>query len=796
MGAITVVLNSNNTKRFAVLLNAAEPARARILREAQNKFRVKALSVVYLAGGQLLVDDDLQDGETQVWVSKGEPYSGPTQTKKGKQKGEATSEVRLIASKSFVDDAALTQLNFVAQLPGVSLAIGFPDLHPGSRFPIGCSLAAEGIYPALIGSDVGCGIALYEVTPNPKSIPNPQKLASALQGLEEPWSGSPAAWLADYGITRESPFDASSLGTVGAGNHFAELCTVEKVVEDGALDVCEGGLYLLVHTGSRGLGSSVLAAETVAESNPYIPSDSPHSAEYLEKHDHCVAWARANRDLVAHRIVQCIIPSDAPTKPRKLVDVTHNSVTKHSLTIGESARDLWVHRKGAAPADQGIAPCPGSRGHLSYLLRPTGDGQHNAFSLAHGAGRRYGRNAMHTGTKTNKASLTQTALGSVVVCEDPALLIEEQPDAYKDVECVVEDMVDAGICTPVAVLRPLVTYKVRKEYAAPLLPLTDVGRRNMNRPRSGVVQNKLHQLRGENFRHQLNLHQTSRAIHSQTSAPTLPANLFSDAAYSEDKPRRAHNTREALFVVNLKQPAGADSESVINAEERASVLGFNEKPQHRVPKLTLLCLRLLVEACSDEALEQLCRDYVPGHLRRDLLRWAAMAQPLPTRTIKALCGDQGHVDGELIVVGPDAELHEGHLRAATDTDTCSSADWDTDDSSTQATTPMRRLILISTSLSLSLMLVLPRTLTSLALVNLQRPVSLHRLPATCPLLEDLDLSYNTWLASEREAEEHLGKVTWSRCAHLTRIALRRCSIPASIVRELNRGKWDEVQVIQ
>lgn len=70
---------------------------------------------------------------------------------------------------------------------------------------------------------------------------------------------------------------------------------------------------------------------------------------------------------------------------------------------------------------------------------------------------------MHTDTKVNKANLTNTAMGSVVICEDPDLLIEEQPEAYKDVECVVEDMEEKGICKGVVVLRPVVTYKVRKE---------------------------------------------------------------------------------------------------------------------------------------------------------------------------------------------------------------------------------------------------------------------------------------------------------------------------------------------
>ncbi|KAF8965258.1 tRNA-splicing ligase [Flammula alnicola] len=356
----------------------------------------------------------------------------------------------------------MKQLQRLATLPGVRLAVGMPDLHPGSRFPIGCAIAAEGIYPALIGSDVGCGIALYPLSSSAsRARANPKKLASLLKGLDDPWSGSTAEWLAKYGIERSSDFDKDSLGTVGAGNHFAEICTPERIVDASAaasMNIAQDALYLLVHTGSRGLGASIL--------------DSPHFAEYLVEHDYAVKWAVANRDLVAHRIKGCLSGASNlrdgyeddehphPDSLDKIIDVTHNSVTRHSLTVEGQTSELWVHRKGAAPADKGVVPCPGSCGDFSWLLQPIGNGQHNAHSLAHGAGRRYGRQVMHTGAKINKSTLTTTSLGSEVICMDPDLLIEERPEAYKDVQCVVEDMENQNVCKGVVVLRPVVTYKM------------------------------------------------------------------------------------------------------------------------------------------------------------------------------------------------------------------------------------------------------------------------------------------------------------------------------------------------
>lgn len=69
-----------------------------------------------------------------------------------------------------------------------SAAIGMPDLHKGDRFPIGCSIAADGIYPALIGSDIGCGISVYPLGAMPSHL-TLEKLASRLvkAGLDGEW---------------------------------------------------------------------------------------------------------------------------------------------------------------------------------------------------------------------------------------------------------------------------------------------------------------------------------------------------------------------------------------------------------------------------------------------------------------------------------------------------------------------------------------------------------------------------------------------------------------------------------
>jgi len=108
---------------------------------------------------------------------------------------------------------------------------------------------------------------------------------------------------------------------------------------------------------------------------------------------------------------------------------------------------------------------------------------------------------------------------------------------------------------------------------------------------------------------------------------------------------------------------------------------------------------------------------------------------------------------------------------------------------------MHTFILVSAHISSSARL--PATLTRLGLINVSTPVSLHRLPTTCPLLELLDISYNDWLVAEKDVQEKLGKVQWSRWHHLRELGMRAChDIPGDIMAEVNKGRWDDVKVVK
>lgn len=357
---------------------------------------------------------------------------------------------------SWIEGSAVQQLEKVAGLPGVCRAVGMPDLHPGRGYPIGAAVVSEGVfYPHLVGNDIGCGMGLWLTAIKAKRF-RVERVLKSLGTIDGPWDGDISAWLDARGL---APGESDkSLGTVGRGNHFAEFQRVEEVIDEALFS--EAGLdrdrvVLLVHSGSRGLGEYILGNHANVHGTDGVAEDSPAAAQYLEGHAHAARWAAANRALIARRLLD-----EIGTEGEQILDLCHNSLER----IDEDGTARWLHRKGASPSDCGLAVVPGSRGAFSYIVMPTGDQRANAWSLAHGAGRKWNRTAAkeRLDKRYTAKALQRTSLGSVVVCDDKNLLYEEAPEAYKDIRRVVDDMVEARLIRVVASLRPLLTYKVRK----------------------------------------------------------------------------------------------------------------------------------------------------------------------------------------------------------------------------------------------------------------------------------------------------------------------------------------------
>lgn len=366
------------------------------------------------------------------------------------------SNVRLFASSnSWIQGEALRQLYAVAEFDGMRLAVGFPDLHPGKGSPVGSAFVTEGvIYPYLIGGDVGCGMALFKTDLVQRDI----KLnlwADLRFDLEHPWEGEVQEVLAASEL-ESTEFD-QALGTLGGGNHFAELQMVDEVLDARAFKRFGLGkqqLVVLVHSGSRGVGESILRDYVDEHQARGSDAESFAAAAYLQGHDQALHWAKVNRGLLVQRFVQQL---GAEAELRW--DGCHNSITSRE----HEGETVWVHRKGAVAAEGEAVVIPGSRGSLSYLVKPLGDGESRAWSLAHGAGRKWARSETRHRMRERFGmhQLTQTPLGGRVICEERDLLYEEAPAAYKNIEDVIQELVDDGLVSVIATFRPLLTYKTR-----------------------------------------------------------------------------------------------------------------------------------------------------------------------------------------------------------------------------------------------------------------------------------------------------------------------------------------------
>ena len=355
--------------------------------------------------------------------------------------------VRLYAStSSWIEGAAVQQLRKSAELPGVVAAIGMPDLHPGKGIPIGAAILTRGlVYPHLVGNDIGCGMALSQTDLGCHKA-RVDKWIKRLS-LDLPWEGDRDGFAAAEGL----PAWSDALGTIGGGNHFAELQRVEEVLDAplaARLGLDPACFQLMVHSGSRGLGEAILRSHTNVYGGEGIPDDTDRAAEYLRRHDDAVIFARANRRLIARRFLDGIGCGGV-----ELCDMTHNLVTPRD--------GGWLHRKGAAPSDPPFVLIPGSRGTLSYVVHPLRDDAEHGWSLAHGAGRKWDRGSARARLENRYTAenLQKTKLGSRVLCADKDLLFEEAPEAYKDIDRVIADLTGLGLARVVATLRPVLTYK-------------------------------------------------------------------------------------------------------------------------------------------------------------------------------------------------------------------------------------------------------------------------------------------------------------------------------------------------
>ncbi len=452
---------------------------------------------------------------------------------------------RVYASADMIEelrgDPCLEQVRNVATLPGiVGYSIGMPDIHWGYGFPIGGVAAFDPedqgvISPGGVGFDINCGVRLLTVRGvKPKrarqhrgelaaellrAIPAGAGRGGSLKlkahELDHVGRGG-AAWAVERGFGTEDDLEhceengcaewadpkpvsadarvrgAPQLGTLGSGNHFLEVQTVEEVFDAdaaAALDLELGSLTVLIHTGSRGFGHQVcddFLERMVAASKAYgielpdqqlcsAPFVSYEGQQYFGAMGAAMNFAFANRQVITHRVREVLANRFGPhAEARVVYDVCHNVAKLETHRIDGKERELVVHRKGATRAFGPGHPLlpdayrelgqpvfvPGDMGRYSYVLLGGRAAEERAFgSCCHGAGRRLSRNQARKRARGRNIPKELASLGISLQAAGRRTVEEEISEAYKDVAEVVRVVDTAGLARLVARVQPFAVVK-------------------------------------------------------------------------------------------------------------------------------------------------------------------------------------------------------------------------------------------------------------------------------------------------------------------------------------------------
>ena len=284
---------------------------------------------------------------------------------------------------------------------------------------------------------------------------------------------------------------APQLGSLGSGNHFLEVQKVAEIHDEEAasrMGIKEGTITILIHCGSRGFGHQVCSDYLRVSEQAMgkydiqlpdrelacVPNTSEEGESYRKAMFSALNFAWSNRQMITHwtrkSFERVFNQTESDLDMNLVYDVAHNIAKVEKHKVDGKERNVVVHRKGATrafPANRNEIPSkyrdlgqpvlvPGSMGTSSWILL----GQPNSMDLsfgstAHGAGRTMSRSkARRNYTEDNvKKSLNDKGIYIKALTRDG--VVEETPQAYKDVDAVVNVSDELGIATKVAKLVPI-----------------------------------------------------------------------------------------------------------------------------------------------------------------------------------------------------------------------------------------------------------------------------------------------------------------------------------------------------
>jgi len=282
----------------------------------------------------------------------------------------------------------------------------------------------------------------------------------------------------------------AQLGTLGSGNHFLEVQVVDKIFNEEiakVLGLFEGQVVVMIHTGSRGLGHQVASdylqiMERAMRKYGTIPPDrelasvpfnTPEAQDYVRAMAAAANFAWTNRQLITHwtrESFKKVFHRDPDVLGMRIVyDVAHNIAKLEEHVVDGKRKKLIVHRKGATRAFPPGHPeipkkyqsvgqpvlIPGSMGTASYVLIGTKEGWRSWYTAPHGAGRWMSRARAKRTKRYHEVVQELAQKGIYIRASNKATVVEEMPEAYKDVDRVARVAHEVGIGRLVARLRPI-----------------------------------------------------------------------------------------------------------------------------------------------------------------------------------------------------------------------------------------------------------------------------------------------------------------------------------------------------
>lgn len=375
----------------------------------------------------------------------------------------------------------MTRLPFLPE-QGVAL---MPDAHAGSGVPIGTVLpCVNAVIPTAVGNDAGCGMRAVKTNIKVSDISQDVLRKVIMRGIRkkvvigdllwkepQPEELLPQGWdfctLPALSDKKGWKLATRSMATQGGGNHFEELQKDE-----------DGNLWIMIHSGSRGLGGRVFMHYNQLAKNlnakyhskvtedmylPFLPEGTEEFEQYLREMQYCLEWAECNRVEMMRRTIEVIGDAFPDVRCGEPIDIHHNYV---AIEIHNDQK-LYVHRKGAVCTGsyskteedgEKFVPnkviIPGSMGTCSYICE--GLPSELAYnSCSHGAGRALSRTeARMLDMEKEIAQLDKQGIVHGIRSKQD---LEECTSAYKDIYQVLKDEED--LVKPIVRLQPIAVLK-------------------------------------------------------------------------------------------------------------------------------------------------------------------------------------------------------------------------------------------------------------------------------------------------------------------------------------------------